>query len=257
MRKPLMAGNWKMNLNHLEAIAVAQKLVYSLTDKDYDEVDVAIIPPFTDIRSIQTLVDGDRLRLLYGAQDISPEASGAFTGDISGSMLSKLGCTFVVIGHSERRAVHHEDDALINRKIKAALTNDLIPIFCVGEELSVRETGTHASHVVRQIRAGLEGFHKPDLKKIVIAYEPVWAIGTGKTATPEDAEEVCAAIREEIESIGSAEIAANMRILYGGSVKSSNIVEIMKKENVDGALIGGASLDPEELAKIAKFYAAS
>ena len=257
MRKPLMAGNWKMNLNHLEAIAVAQKLVYSLTDKDYDEVDVAIIPPFTDIRSIQTLVDGDRLRLLYGAQDISPEASGAFTGDISGSMLSKLGCTFVVIGHSERRAVHHEDDALINRKIKAALTNDLIPIFCVGEELSVRETGTHVSHVVRQIRAGLEGFHKPDLKKIVIAYEPVWAIGTGKTATPEDAEEVCAAIREEIESIGSAEIAANMRILYGGSVKSSNMVEIMKKENVDGALIGGASLDPEELAKIAKFYAAS
>ena len=257
MRKPLMAGNWKMNLNHLEAIAVAQKLVYSLTDKDYDEVDVAIIPPFTDIRSIQTLVDGDRLRLLYGAQDISPEASGAFTGDISGSMLSKLGCTFVVIGHSERRAVHHEDDALINRKIKAALTNELTPIFCVGEELSVRETGTHVSHVVRQIRAGLEGFHKPDLKKIVIAYEPVWAIGSGKTATPEDAEEVCAAIRDEIESIGSAEIAANMRILYGGSVKSSNIVEIMKKENVDGALIGGASLDPEELAKIAKFYAAS
>ena len=230
MRKPLMAGNWKMNLNHLEAIAVAQKLVYSLTDKDYDEVDVAIIPHFTDIRSIQTLVDGDRLR---------------------------LGCTFVVIGHSERRAVHHEDDALINRKIKAALTNELTPIFCVGEELSVRETGTHVSHVVRQIRAGLEGFHKPDLKKIVIAYEPVWAIGTGKTATPEDAEEVCAAIREEIESIGSAEIAANMRILYGGSVKSSNIVEIMKKENVDGALIGGASLDPEELAKITKFYAAS
>jgi len=257
MRKPLMAGNWKMNLNHLEAIAVAQKLVYSLTDKDYDEVDIAIIPPFTDIRSIQTLVDGDRLRLLYGAQDISPETGGAFTGDISGSMLAKLGCTFVVIGHSERRAVHHEDDALINRKIKAALANELTPIFCVGEELSVRETGAHVSHVVRQIRAVLEGFHKPDLKKIVIAYEPVWAIGTGKTATPEDAEEVCAAIREEIESIGSAEIAANMRILYGGSVKSSNIVEIMKKENVDGALIGGASLDPEELAKITKFYAVS
>jgi len=257
MRKPLMAGNWKMNLNHLEAIAVAQKLVYSLTDKDYDEVDIAIIPPFTDIRSIQTLVDGDRLRLLYGAQDISPETGGAFTGDISGSMLAKLGCTFVVIGHSERRAVHHEDDALINRKIKVALANELTPIFCVGEELSVRETGAHVSHVVRQIRAGLESFHKPDLKKIVIAYEPVWAIGTGKTATPEDAEEVCAAIREEIESIGSAEIAANMRILYGGSVKSSNIVEIMKKENVDGALIGGASLDPEELAKITKFYAVS
>ncbi|ASY22520.1 TpiA Triosephosphate isomerase [Candidatus Planktophila versatilis] len=255
MRKPLMAGNWKMNLNHLEAIAVAQKLVYSLADKDYDEVDVAIIPPFTDIRSIQTMVDGDRLRLQYGAQDLSPEASGAFTGDISGSMLAKLGCTFVVIGHSERRAIHHEDDALINRKIRAALTHELTPIFCVGEDLPVRESGAHVSHVIRQVRAGLEGFHKPELKKIVIAYEPVWAIGTGKSATPEDAQEVCAAIREEIEQIGSSEIAANMRILYGGSVKSSNIAEIMKQADVDGALIGGASLDPEELAKIAKFHA--
>ena len=255
MRKPLMAGNWKMNLNHLEAIAVAQKLVYSLADKDYDEVDVAIIPPFTDIRSIQTMVDGDRLRLQYGAQDLSPEASGAFTGDISGSMLAKLGCTFVVIGHSERRAIHHEDDALINRKIRAALTHELTPIFCVGEDLPVRESGAHVSHVIRQVRAGLEGFHKPELKKIVIAYEPVWAIGTGKSATPEDAQEVCAAIREEIQQIGSAEIATNMRILYGGSVKSSNIAEIMKQADVDGALIGGASLDPEELAKIAKFHA--
>ena len=256
MRKPLMAGNWKMNLNHLEAIAVAQKLVYSLGDKDYDAVDIAIIPPFTDIRSIQTLIDGDRLRLLYGAQDLSPETSGAFTGDISGHMLAKLGCTFVIIGHSERRAIHKEDDALINRKIKAALSNELTPIFCVGEELSIRESGAHVSHVNLQVRAGLEGFTKPELKKIVIAYEPVWAIGTGKTATPEDAQEVCAAIREEIASIGSAEIASNMRILYGGSVKSSNISEIMKQADVDGALIGGASLDPEELAKIAKFYAA-
>ena len=255
MRKPLMAGNWKMNLNHLEAIAVAQKLVYSLDDKDYDAVDVAIIPPFTDIRSIQTLIDGDRLRLTYGAQDLSPEASGAFTGDIAGSMLHKLGCTFVLIGHSERRAIHGESDAFINRKIKAALANEIIPIFCVGEELAIRESGAHVSHVIRQVRAGLEGFTKPELKKIVIAYEPVWAIGTGKVATPEDAQEVCAAIREEIENIGSAEIASNMRILYGGSVKSSNIAEIMKKSDVDGALIGGASLDPEELAKIVKFHA--
>ena len=255
MRKPLMAGNWKMNLNHLEAIAVAQKLVYSIDDKDYDAVDLAIIPPFTDIRSIQTMVDGDRLRLQYGAQDLSPEASGAFTGDISGSMLAKLGCSFVIVGHSERRAIHNEDDALINRKIKAALAHELTPIFCVGEELPVRESGTYVSHVIRQIRAGLESFTKPELKKIVIAYEPVWAIGTGKTATPEDAQEVCAAIREEIEQIGSSEIAANMRILYGGSVKSSNISEIMKQVDVDGALIGGASLDPEELAKIVKFHA--
>ncbi len=170
-------------------------------------------------------------------------------------MLAKLGCTFVVIGHSERRAIHHEDDALINRKIRAALTHELTPIFCVGEDLPVRESGAHVSHVIRQVRAGLEGFHKPELKKIVIAYEPVWAIGTGKSATPEDAQEVCAAIREEIEQIGSAEIAANMRILYGGSVKSSNIAEIMKQADVDGALIGGASLDPEELAKIAKLHA--
>ena len=255
MRKPLMAGNWKMNLNHLEAIAVAQKLVYSLDDKDFDAVDVAIIPPFTDIRSIQTLIDGDRLRLTYGAQDLSPEASGAFTGDIAGSMLHKLGCTYVLIGHSERRAIHSESDALINRKIKAALVNEIIPIFCVGEELAIRESGAHVSHVIRQVRAGLEGFTKPELKKIVIAYEPVWAIGTGKVATPEDAQEVCAAIREEIENIGSAEIASNMRILYGGSVKSSNVAEIMKKSDVDGALIGGASLDPEELAKIVKFHA--
>jgi len=257
MRKPLMAGNWKMNLNHLEAIAVTQKLAYSLDDKDYDAVDIAVIPPFTDIRSVQTLVDGDRLRLLYGAQDLSPEASGAFTGDISGAMLAKLGCTFVVVGHSERRAIHQEDDALINRKIKAALTNDLTPIFCVGEELAIREAGTQVSYVLRQVRAGLANFTKPQLQKIVIAYEPIWAIGTGKTATPEDAQEVCSAIRHEIEAIGTPEIAENMRLLYGGSVKSANIAEIMKQPDVDGALIGGASLDPEELAKIAKFYLAA
>jgi len=254
MRKPLMAGNWKMNLNHLEAIAVTQKLAYSLDDKDYDAVDVAVLPPFTDLRSVQTLVDGDRLRLLYGAQDLSPESGGAFTGDISGAMLAKLGCTFVVVGHSERRAIHHEDDGLINRKIKAALTNNLTPIFCVGEELAIRESGTHVSFVLRQIRAGLANFTKPELKKIVIAYEPVWAIGSGKTATPEDAQEVCSAIRHEIEAIGSPEIAESMRLLYGGSVKSANIAEIMKQVDVDGALIGGASLDPEELAKIVKFY---
>ena len=255
MRKPLMAGNWKMNLNHLEAIAVAQKLVYSLNDADYDAVDVAIIPPFTDIRSIQTLIDGDRLRLTYGAQDLSPEASGAFTGDISGSMLHKLGCTYVLVGHSERRAIHEESDALVNRKMKAALAHEMVPIMCVGEELSVRESGAHVSHVIRQIRAGVESLTKPDLKKIVIAYEPVWAIGTGKVATPEDAQEVCAAIREEIENLASAQIAQAMRILYGGSVKSSNVREIMAKPDVDGALIGGASLDPQEFANIVKFYA--
>ena len=189
------------------------------------------------------------------AQDLSPEASGAFTGDISGSMLHKLGCTYVLVGHSERRAIHEESDALVNRKMKAALAHEMVPIMCVGEELSVRESGAHVSHVIRQIRAGVESLTKPDLKKIVIAYEPVWAIGTGKVATPEDAQEVCAAIREEIENLASAQIAQAMRILYGGSVKSSNVREIMAKPDVDGALIGGASLDPQEFANIVKFYA--
>ena len=254
MRKPLMAGNWKMNLNHLEAIAVTQKLSYSLEEKDYEAVDITVLPPFTDIRSVQTLVDGDRLRLTYGAQDLSPDSSGAFTGDISGGMLKKLGCSFVAVGHSERRAIHHEGDELLNRKLKAALAAEIAPIFCIGEELAIREAGTHVEHVLNQLRAGLKGIHKPDLKKMVFAYEPVWALGTGKTATPEDAQEVCAAIRVELAKIGSDEIAEAARILYGGSVKSANIVEIMRQVDVDGVLVGGASLDPEEFARIAKFY---
>jgi triosephosphate isomerase len=254
MRKPLIAGNWKMNLNHLEAIAVTQKLSYSLEEKDYEGVDITVLPPFTDIRSVQTLVDGDRLRLTYGAQDLSPEASGAFTGDISGSMLKKLGCTYVAVGHSERRAIHNESDEIINRKLKAALSNEIAPIFCIGEELAIREAGTHVAHVLDQLRAGLKGIHKPDLKKIVFAYEPVWAIGTGKTATPEDAQEVCAAIRVELAKVASDEIAEGARILYGGSVKSANILEIMRQADVDGVLVGGASLDPEEFARIAKFH---
>jgi triosephosphate isomerase len=254
MRKPLIAGNWKMNLNHLEAIAVTQKLAYSLEDRDFDAVEVVVIPPFTDIRSVQTLVDGDKLRLLYGAQDISAAESGAHTGDISGSMLSKLGCTYVLIGHSERRSNHKEDDSLINRKIKSALANELKPILCVGEELQIRESGTHIQHILNQLRNSLKGFHKPDLKKIVVAYEPVWAIGTGKTATPEDAQEVCLAIRNELRVIGNDEIADNCRILYGGSVKSINTLDIMKEPDIDGALVGGASLDPEEFARISKFH---
>lgn len=254
MRKPLIAGNWKMNLNHLEAIAVTQKLAYSLEDRDYDAVEVVIIPPFTDIRSVQTLVDGDRLRLVYGAQDLSVAESGAYTGEISGSMLSKLGCTYVLVGHSERRSNHAESDQIVNKKIKAALANELKPILCIGEELPIREAGNHIPHVLEQLRNGLKGFHKPDLKKIVIAYEPVWAIGTGKTATPEDAQEVCSAIRNDLKNIGSEEIAENCRILYGGSVKSINTLDIMKEEDVDGALVGGASLDPEEFARISKFH---
>ena len=166
MRKPIIAGNWKMNLNHLEAIAVTQKLSYSLEERDYEAVEVVIFPPFTDIRSVQTLIDGDRLKLQYGAQDLSPEASGAFTGDISGSMLNKLGCTYVLIGHSERRTIHNEGDSLVATKIKAALANELTPILCIGEDLSIREGGTHVAHVVAQVQAALSGFHKPDLRKL-------------------------------------------------------------------------------------------
>jgi triosephosphate isomerase len=213
-----------------------------------------IIPPFTDIRSVQTLVDGDRLRISYGAQDISPEKSGAFTGDISGSMLKKLDCSFVIVGHSERRAIHGESDELVNRKIRAVLDNEMTPIFCIGEELAIRESGNQVEHVLNQVRAGLKGLHKPDLKKIVFAYEPVWAIGTGKTATPEDAQEVCSAIRNELKKIANEEIAENAKILYGGSVKSANVVDIMRQTDVDGALVGGASLDPEEFARICKFH---
>ena len=246
-----------MNLNHLEAIAVAQKLAYSIDDREYDAVDIAIIPPFTDIRSIQTLIDGDRLRLTYGAQDLSPETAGAFTGDISGSMLKKLGCTYVLVGHSERRAIHGESSELLHRKMKAALAHELIPVFCVGEELAIRESGNHVSYVLEQVREGLKGFHKPNLKKIAFAYEPVWAIGTGRTATPDDAQEVCQAIRGELSKIGSEEIAENARILYGGSVKSANIVDIMRQPDIDGALVGGASLDPEEFARICKFHRVS
>ena len=254
MRKPLIAGNWKMNLNHLEAIAVTQKLSYSLDEKDFNEVDVAIFPPFTDIRSVQTLIDGDRLRLMYGAQDLSPKSSGAFTGDISGSMLSKLGCTYVLVGHSERRSVHGESSAVVAKKAKAAIENEIIPLVCIGEDLSIRESGKHVEFVVAQLADSVAGLHKPDLKKAVFAYEPVWAIGTGRSATPTDAQEVCAAIREALRSIGSDEIAAAAKILYGGSVKSSNIIDIMRESDVDGVLVGGASLDPEEFARIAKFY---
>lgn len=254
MRRPLIAGNWKMNLNHLEAIAVTQKLAYSLEERDFDAVDVAIFPPFTDLRSVQTLVDGDRLRISYGAQDVSPEKSGAFTGDISASMLKKLDCTYVIVGHSERRAIHGENDENLNRKLRAVLSSEMQPIFCIGEALEIRESGQHVSYVIEQLKSGLKGLHKPDLKKIIFAYEPVWAIGTGKTATPEDAQEVCAAIRKELIKIGSEEISQNARILYGGSVKSANIVDIMKQVDIDGALVGGASLEPEEFARICKFH---
>ena len=253
-RKPLIAGNWKMNLNHLEAIAVTQKLAFLLNDRDYDVSDIAILPPFVDIRSIQTLIDGDRLRLLYGAQDLSAHAAGAHTGEVSGAMLAKLGCTFVVVGHSERRAHHHESNELVNSKIKAALSNGLIPILCIGESEEIRERQTHQEFVIEQLNASLSGITPAQVKKIVIAYEPIWAIGTGKSATAADAQEMAAAIRARIAKIANAPVASQLRILYGGSVKAALIKEIMACPDVDGVLVGGASLDPEEFAKIAKFH---
>ncbi|MDI9931002.1 triose-phosphate isomerase [Rhodococcus sp. IEGM 1354] len=254
-RKPLIAGNWKMNLNHLEAISLVQKIAFSLPEKYFDKVDVTVIPPFTDIRSVQTLIEGDKLLLTYGAQDVSAEDSGAFTGEISGSMLAKLGCTFVVVGHSERRTLHSEDDALVLAKTKAALKNGLTPIVCIGEGLNIREAGEHVAYNVAQLRGSLEGLSADDIAKVVIAYEPVWAIGTGRVASASDAQEVCGAIREELKELASAEVAAGVRVLYGGSVNAKNVGEIVGQPDVDGALVGGASLKADEFATLSAIAA--
>ncbi|NUS73238.1 MAG: triose-phosphate isomerase [Corynebacteriales bacterium] len=252
-RRPLIAGNWKMHLNHLEAIALAQKVAFSLDEKQLTDVEVVMLPPFTHIRSVQTVVEGERLLVGYGAQDVSPHDSGAYTGDISGAMLAKLGCTYVTVGHSERREYHHEDDAVVNAKVKAAFKHGLTPILCVGEGLDVRQAGEHVAHVVAQLDGALAKIKAEQAKTIVIAYEPVWAIGTGEVATPEDAQEVCAAIRARLAEKYDAELADGVRVLYGGSVKSQNIAGIMAKPDVDGALVGGASLDAEEFTKICRF----
>ena len=197
-RTPLIAGNWKMNLNHLEAIALVQKLAFALPEKYYDRVEVAVLPPFTDIRSVQTLIDGDRLKMVHGAQDLSPHDSGAYTGDVSGLMLAKLGCRYVLAGHSERREIHGEDDATVNRKVHAAVKHGIVPILCVGEGLPVREAGRHVEHTTAQLLAGLEKVSSQHAQTLVVAYEPVWAIGTGRVASAADAQEVCAAIRQAL-----------------------------------------------------------
>jgi triosephosphate isomerase len=252
-RRPIIAGNWKMNLNHLEAINLVQKLAFSLTEQQLTDVEVAVLPAFTSLRSVQTAVDGDKVLLKYGAQDLSPYPGGAYTGDISGGMLAKLGCTYVVVGHSERRQYHNEDDTLVNAKIKAAFAAGLTPIFCVGEGLAVRDEGNHIAHCTGQVIAGLDGLKPEQVQQLVVAYEPVWAIGTGKTATPEDAQEVCGAIREQITELYGMETGAVVRIQYGGSVKAANIAAIMAQPDIDGALVGGASLDAEEFASICRF----
>ncbi len=255
-RVPLMAGNWKMNLNHQEAVVLVQKLAWTLSDKkhDYAKVEVAVIPPFTDIRSVQTLVDGDRLKIVYGAQDVSAHDSGAYTGEISAGMLAKLGCSYVVVGHSERREYHAETDELVNAKAKKAIAAGMTPIVCVGEGLEVRKEGRQVEYTLEQVEGSLAGLTAEQVADLVVAYEPVWAIGTGEVATPDDAQEVCGAIRGKIAEAFSEEAAAKVRILYGGSVKAANVAGIMEKADVDGCLVGGASLQPDEFGGICRFY---
>ncbi|MFV0406472.1 MAG: triose-phosphate isomerase [Propioniciclava sp.] len=256
-RTPLLAGNWKMNLNHVEAAGLVQKLAWSLTDANYDAAaaETAVIVPFTDIRTVQTLIEGDKLPIGFGAQDVSVHASGAYTGEVAADMLGKLNCSYVVVGHSERRDYHAETDELINEKAKVVLAAQMTPIVCVGEKLDIRQAGEQVGFVLGQVDACLAGLTADQVGSLVIAYEPVWAIGTGEVATPEDAQEVCGAIRGRVAESFGDEAAAAVRIQYGGSVKGSNIVDIMAQPDVDGALVGGASLDAEDFTRIVTFYA--
>jgi triosephosphate isomerase (TIM) len=255
-RTPLMAGNWKMNLTHPEAVALVQKLAWILADKKHDfaRTEVAVIPPYTDLRSVQTLVDGDRLAIRYGAQDVSEHDSGAYTGEISAAMLAKLGCSYVVVGHSERREYHQESDALVNAKARQTVSASMTPIVCVGEGLDVRKAGEQVPYTLAQVDGSLAGFTPQQIGSLVIAYEPVWAIGTGEVATPDDAQEVCAAIRGRLRETAGDEAADGCRILYGGSVKAGNIAGIMAQADVDGALVGGSSLVAEEFGGVCRFY---
>lgn len=256
-RIPFIAGNWKMNLDHAQAVTLVQKLAWTLDDTnfDFDNAEVVVFPPFTDIRSVQTLVEGDKLKLAYGGQDLSDQDSGAYTGDISGEFLNKLGAKYVLVGHSERRTIHGESDAVCAAKVQAAYRNDLIPVLCVGEGLETREENKHVEFTLEQLRGSLEGLSAEQAETLVVAYEPVWAIGTGKVATSADAQEMSAAIRAEIEKLYSADVAEKVRILYGGSVKAASAPEIMGENDVDGVLVGGASLDASEFANIARFDA--
>ena len=241
-RTPLVAGNWKMNLNHLEAIALVQKLAFALPEKYYDRVEMAVLPPFTDIRSVQTLIDGDGLKMVHGAQDLSPHDSGAYTGDVSGAMLAKLGCRYVVVGHSERRAVHGEDDSVVNSKVRAAVRHGIVPIVCVGEGLAVREEGQQVEHTTRQLAAALAKVESQHAQTLVVAYEPVWAIGTGRVASAADAQEVCGALRRAVAATYGEAIAGGVRVLYGGSVTA------------DGADGADAFATPVTSAPVARRY---
>jgi len=252
-RKPLIAGNWKMHYNHLEALALVQRLAFALKRQDFAATEIVVLPPFTALRSVQTLVMGDKLEIRYGAQDVSPHDDGAYTGDVSGSMLAKLGCRYVLAGHSERRQYHGESNALVNAKVRAALKWGLAPIVCVGETQEIRQAGHQISHCESQVDGALDGLTGEQVAGLVIAYEPVWAIGTGEVATPQDAQEAVTAIRKRVSAVHGREVAANMRILYGGSVKADNIADMMAQPAIDGALVGGASLDAGEFVRICRY----
>ncbi|MCU0268705.1 MAG: triose-phosphate isomerase [Acidimicrobiales bacterium] len=253
-RKPLISGNWKMNINHLEAIQVVQKLAYLLSSDDYVAVDVSVHPPFTDLRSVQTTIEGEkRCEVALGAQNCHWEDKGAFTGEVSPAFLAKLNCALVIVGHSERRELFGETDETVNKKVKAVFAHAMTPIMCCGETLEEREAGQTDAKVLGQVKAGLAGLKAEQVASMVIAYEPIWAIGTGKTATAEDAQAVCGAIRATVAEQFDADTAAAVRIQYGGSVKSSNAAELMGQPDIDGALVGGASLDPDEFAKLVQY----
>ncbi len=242
-----------MNNNHFEAIQSVQKLAYLLQKDDFDAVEVTVHPPFTDLRSMQTLIDADQLRLKLGAQNCHSEDKGAFTGEVSPLFLSKLGVQYVIVGHSERRELFGETDEFVAAKVAAVLKHGMIPILCVGETLAERESGSTLDKVKRQVRIALDKRSNEHVKSMVIAYEPIWAIGTGKNASPADAQEVIAAIREEVASVASGPAAQAIRLQYGGSVKAGTIAEIMRQPDIDGVLVGGASLDPTEFARIVQY----
>ena len=252
-RTPLISGNWKMNLNHFEAIQIVQKLHYLVPKEVFESVEVSIHPPFTDIRSVQTLIESEEFEFALGAQHCHSEVSGAFTGEVSPAFLAKLNTRYVICGHSERREIFGETDEMVNAKVAAIFAHGMIPILCCGETLEEREAGETESKVLGQIEAGLAGVANEQIATVVVAYEPIWAIGTGKTATSDDAQSVCAAIRAKISEIANPETAEAVRIQYGGSVKAGNATELMAQPDIDGALVGGASLDPDEFARVIQF----
>ena len=247
-RKPLISGNWKMNLNHFEAIQLVQKLSYALTKDDVEAIDVSIHPPFTDLRSVQTVLQADKIPISLGAQNCHWEASGAFTGEISPDLLAKLSVEYVIAGHSERRQLFGETNQDVNRKVKAILKAEMTPIMALGETLEQRESGTMEAHIVEQVLEGLAGVKKAQVAEMVIAYEPIWAIGTGVVATPADAQEVCALIRSTVREKFGDDAADGVRIQYGGSVKPGTAPELMNEPDIDGALIGGAALSADDFA---------